>query len=194
MTETEKLRSENEQLKIRIVELERTIQMRPRGRAKGTGTHYADKIIRLNKKHRQLLYGLLVKDATDWTKAIPAQELRKMFHLRTAPTSGRMSELIGKGLVKCTKARISFQPDSEGILQYRPETELDANLGTKRYRRFVYWITLDGIETLHCELLPSDEFVQVPQLEIWLKVARPEQLDRIRRIVEDTTHAIGQGR
>jgi hypothetical protein len=182
--EIEQLRLENQQLKARISELERELAMRPRSRRKGAGAHYATRIIMLNKKHRQLLYGLFIKGATNQLKAIPAIELRRMFHLRTAPTAGRMSELIGKGYVNCSKVRIAFQLDGEGALQYRPETELDANLGIKKYKRFVYWITDAGIEALHRELKPSDEFIKVPELEVWLRVASPEQVDEIRKLIE----------
>lgn len=172
------------QLKARISELERQLAMRPRSRRKGAGAHYAKRLIMLNKKHRQLLYGLMVRGATTPLKAIPVIELRRMFRLRTAPTAGRMSELIGKGYVNCSRVKVAFQLDGEGVLQYRPETELDSNLGIKRYKRFTYWITDAGIEALHRELKPSDEFIKVPELEVWLRVASPEQVDEIRKLIE----------
>lgn len=179
----EDLQIENRQLKARVAVLERELAMRPRTRKKGAGAHYALRLIGLNKKHRQLLYGLYIRGATDPLKAIPVVELRRMFRLRTAPTAGRMSELIGKGYVDCTRAGIAMQPDSEGVLQYRPETELDPNLGIKRYRKFVYWITRGGIEALRRELKPTDDFIRVPELEVWLKIASPDQVEEMKRLI-----------
>lgn len=180
----EDLIAENQRLKARVAELERQLQMRPRTRRKGAGAHYAHRLRRLNYSHRRLLYGLLSSGATDKSKGIPAVQLRRIFRLRTAPTAGRMAELIGKEYVNCDRARVTFQPDGEGVLQFRPETQIDTNIGIKRYKLFVYWITEAGIEALYREMQPTDDFIKIPELEVWLRIAKPEQIAEIQRLLD----------
>lgn len=144
---------------------------RIRSRRKGEGAYYADRIVRLNVHHRRLLFYLLVEGAVYSEIAVPMVHLKRKYRLPTGPTAGRMAELIGKGYVKCHRVPITFQPDSEGILQYRPATELDPDIGMKKRRKFTYWLTQSGREALHREIKKTDDFVRaMPQLDVLLEL------------------------
>jgi len=158
------LLEENEQLKARVEELERELEMRPHGRRKGSGSHYD--ILKLSSIHRKILYTLLEAGAVSEERGTPAVELRRRLHMGQGPLSGRVAELIHKNYVVSSKVRISFQPIG-GTLMYRPETEIDPNLGVKRYRRFVYHITPEGVEALKRAVLPTDDFMRgAGQIEV----------------------------
>jgi hypothetical protein len=165
--EIEQLRLENQQLKAKVAVLERELAMRPRGRRKGAGAHYALRLVRLSRQHRRILFYLLVEGAVDESKAVPMVHLKRKYRLPTGPTAGRVAELIGKGYVKCNRVPITMQYDAEGVLGYRPATELDPNLGVVKRRKFTYWLTPEGIEALRREVKPTDDFVRaIPNLDI----------------------------
>lgn len=178
---------ENESLKQRVLELEKqkikTIYMR--SRKKGQGAFYGPTLKAVNYKHRQILYALLVNNATDEQHAIPTVQIRKFLKVGQAPASGRMSELIGRGYVETNKVRITFQVSSEGVPEYRPETEIDERLGVLRYKRFVYWLAPRGIKALYDNLKPEDNFVQIPKLEAWMRIATVEQKLAMQKILAE---------
>jgi len=161
------------QLKARISELERELAMRPRSRRKGTGAHYATRLIRLNRQHRRFLFYLLVEGATDGDHALPMIHLKRKYRLPTGPTAGRVAELIGKGFVGCHRVPITMQYDAEGVLGYRPATELDPNLGVVKRRKFTYWLTQSGREALYREVKPTDDFLRaLPELDTLVELKK----------------------
>jgi DNA-binding Lrp family transcriptional regulator len=168
----EELRRENEELKEEVLRLRRRVEEleggeepeegKPmvifrRGRRKGSGSHYD--IRKLSSIHRKILYTLLEAGAVSEESGIPAVELRRRLRMGQGPLAGRVAELIHKGYILANRVRISFQAIGD-TLMYRPETEIDPNLGVKRYKRFIYWITEVGKQALLKSVQPTDEFVK----------------------------------
>ena len=166
--ELEQLRLENRQLKARVGELQRELAMRPHGRPKGLGSHY--NVMVLSSMHRKVLYTLLEMGAVSEATGVPAVEIRRRMRMGQGPLSGRISELIRKGHIATNKVRISFQV-VDGTVMYRPETQLDPNLGVKRYKRFIYLITASGKQALLESVQPTDDFARA-DLETLTKVKR----------------------
>ena len=67
----------------------------------------------------------------------------------------------------CVKAKVTFQMDSSGSWQYRPEVEVDPNTSVRMYKRFKYFIKPAGVEALKKAVLPSDDFMRgAGQIEV----------------------------
>jgi hypothetical protein len=186
-TDYARLGWEKERLKRRVEDLveghfaeaeaegeeERPRTLLVRGRRKGTGCWYSGMITKLNRQHRRILFYLLAEGATSEDKAVPMVYLKRKYRLPTGPTAGRMSELIGKGLVRCHRVPITMQYDAEGVLSYRPAAELDPNLGVVKRRKFTYWATEDGIKALLEQTRPDDDYVRaMPNLEVLQKLKK----------------------
>lgn len=160
------LRAENERLREEVMRLRHELELRVgegpavivrRGRRKGFGSHYD--IRRLSSIHRKILYTLLEAGAVSEQSGVPAVELRRRLRMGQGPLAGRVAELIHKGYVRANRVRIKFQVVGD-TLMYRPETELDPNLGIKVYRRFCYHITEAGKKALLESVQPTDDFAK----------------------------------